>query len=410
MKSSLLLALALIGCASDSKQDISNAPFSIDEVDSKEDSPNKPSKGHDMRVTELTQDKFTKTRGFIAHQIQLTGGRVDVDVSGTEGGEQLDTILYVFGPRKANGKYPAQPIAFNDDFEPGVNFGSHIILNVPADGIYQVVVSTYENYIYYPQHISRGEYQLMVKCQDPSFGACGPAVSGIDGACWADQDCVAADGAPLHCEGEITCAPGTQCLFVRQGTCVADYVFMTYAAKQCGNNPWNVTTLTEDDTVFPVPDVAVIKKHYGKAGVTFDELGQLTETEPTAHCFGCFCPRGDQLVVKVPSQHSDILAADGWIFSSPAPEAVSLAPQQCGTNPWQTSPASNVDAELELVDTWLAGEGAKVGHRGFLYPAEPKVVCAACSCPRGDRLMAFPTDQESAGLLSSLGFSAVYVP
>src|SRR5262245_61379011 len=135
-----LLALALVGCASDGKQDISNAPIAIDQVDAKEDSPTKPSKGFDARVTEQIEDTFSKTRGWIAHQIQLTGGRVDIDVSGTEFGGQLDTILYVFGPRKPNGKYPTQPIAFNDDFEPGVNFGSHIVLSVPADGIYQLVV------------------------------------------------------------------------------------------------------------------------------------------------------------------------------------------------------------------------------------------------------------------------------
>jgi hypothetical protein len=409
--SALLVATLAIGCASEpSKQDISNAPISIDEVDAKEDSPTKPSKGHDARIAEQITDKFSKTRGWIAHQIQLTGGRVDVDVSGTEGGDQLDTILYVFGPRKPNGKYPTQPIAFNDDFEPGLNFGSHIILDVPADGIYQVVVSTYENYIFYPRNVSRGTYQLMVKCQDPAFGACGPAVSGIDGQCWADDDCVDAFGKPLHCEGEVTCAPGTQCFFVRLGTCVEDYVYMTFAAKQCGNNPWNVTTVTEEDTAFPVPDLGVIKKHYGKAGVTFDELGQLTETEPTAHCFGCFCARGDQLVVKVKAIHADILAADGWIFSAPSPEAVSLEPKQCGSNPWETIPTSSIDEELELVDTWLAGETAKVGQRGFMYPAEPKAVCASCACPRGDRLVAFPLDQESAGMLASLGFSAVYVP
>lgn len=406
---SVLSALALIGCSSSpAKVDVGSAPFEI-EFDAKDDSPNKPSKGFDARVAEQITDKFSASRGFIAHQIHLSGGRVDVDVSGLEGDDQLDTILYVFGPKKANGKYPTRPIAFNDDFEPGINFGSHVIVDVPADGDYQIVVSTYENYVYFPSHVSRGEYHLMVKCQNPNFGACGPAVSGVDGQCWADDECVATDGTALHCEGEITCVPGTQCLFVRVGTCVEDYVFMTFSAKQC-TNPWTETPVDAAEAeTFPA-DLAQVKKHYGKLGVEFDELGQLTPAEPTFHCQACGCARGDQLIVKIKSEHAATLAADGWIFSAPDPAAVSMAPRQCGSNPWETSQTTSVAEELEQVDTWFAAEGAKVPTRGFMFPAEPKIVCAACSCPRGDRLVAFPLDQEDAGLLSSLGFSAVYVP
>jgi hypothetical protein len=411
MKLSLVAALALAGCsASPSKQDIATAPFDIEQLDAKDDSPTRPSKGQDVRVAELGEDKFTGARGFIAHRIQLTGGRVDVDVSGTENDDQLDTILYVFGPKKANGKFPTRPIAFNDDFEPGVNFGSHIVLDVPADGEYQIVVSTYENYIYFPSHVSRGEYRLMVKCQDPTFGACGPAVSGVDGQCWSDDECVSAEGTPLHCEGEITCAPGTLCLWVQMGVCVEDYVYMTFSAKQC-SNPWTATPVTEDEgTLFPIPELAQIKKHYGKQGVSFEELGQLTPQEPMFQCLACGCARGDQIVVKVKSTQADALAADGWIFSAPSPEAMSLEPKQCGSNPWQTTPADSVAEELEQVDEWLASEGAKLTRRGFSYPAEPSAVCASCACARGDRLIAFPVTQEDAGFLSSLGFSAVYVP
>jgi hypothetical protein len=410
MKISPLLALAIAACASSpSKQDVSDAPFDIEQLDAKEDSPTRPSKGHDLRVAELIEDKFSGSRAFIAHQTHLAAGRVDIDVTGLENGDQLDTILYVFGPKKANGKFPTQAIAFNDDYEPGVNFGSHIVLDVPVEGDYQIVVSTYENYIYFPYHVSRGDYRLMVKCQNPAFEACGPAVSGVDGQCWADDDCVATDGTPLHCEGEITCAPGTQCLFVRLGNCVEDYVYMTFEAKQCGTNPWNIASVTAEEAAqFPIPDLALVKKHYGKQGVTFHELGQLTRPEPFAVCFACSCPRGDEIVVKVPSVDAETLALDGWIFSAPDPEALGLAPLQCGSNPWETGSSTSVGEELELVDIWLAGEGAEVTKRGFSFPAEPKATCESCACPRGDHLLAFPADQEDAGLLSPLGFSALY--
>lgn len=402
--------LILAACsAAPAKQDISDAPFDIDSLDSKEDSPTKPSKGIDLRVAELGADTFTGSRGFIAHQIHLVQGRVDIDLSGTEDGAPLDTILYVFGPKKANGKYSKYALAFNDDLEPGVNLGSHIVLDVPADGTYQIVASTYDNYIYYPYRVSRGSYQLIVKCQDPTFGACGPAVSGIDGECWADEDCVAADHeTPLHCEGEVTCAPGTQCLFVRMGKCVADYAWMTYAAKQCNNNPWGGESLTTDEeTAFEVRDLAQIKKHYNLA---FAELGQLTPPDPMAHCLSCNCARGDEIVVKVSTPDAEILAADGWIYSSPDPTAQSIEPKQCGSNPWQTGTSTSTSEELDQVDDYLDAQGAKTVKRGFAYPAEPKPTCSGCNCPRGDRLIAFPVDQQSHGLLSSLGFSDIYVP
>lgn len=398
----------VVGCSGGpAKEDVGNAPFDLDQIDAKEDSPTKPSKGADVRVAEQIADKFTGTRGFIAHQIHLTGGRTDIDVSGLEGSDQLDTILYVYGPKKANGKYSTPAIAFNDDFEPGVNLGSHIVLDVPREGDYLIVVSSYENYVYFPNHVSRGEYHLTVKCQSESFGACGPAVSGVDGQCWADADCVG--DAPLHCEGEVVCAPGTQCLFTRVGTCVEDYAWMTIAPKQC-TNPWSQTAVdpAEADS-FPVGDLAQVKKHYAAKGVAFDELGQLTRAEPMATCQACGCARGDKLLVKVKAEGAAALAADGWVFAAPDPEAVSIAPKQCGSNPWETSQTSSIAEELEQVDAYFAAELAKVPTRGFTFPAEPKATCSSCACARGDRLVAFPAEQESAGILSALGFSAIYV-
>lgn len=400
----------VVGCSSPStKEDVGNAPFDLDQIDAKEDSPTKPSKGADARVAEQITDQFSGSRGFIAHQIHLAGGTVDINVSGLEGSDQLDTIVWVYGPKKANGKYSTPAIAFNDDAN-SADFSSHVAMTVPAEGDYLVVVSTYENYVYFPNHVSRGQYQLAVKCQSEGFGACGPAVSGIDGQCWADTDCVAAaDGEPLHCEGEVVCAPNTACFFTRVGTCVEDYVWMTIAPKQC-TNPWSATPVdASEQATFPVGDLAQVKKHYGKQGVSFDELGQLTPAEPVFHCQACGCGRGDQLIVKVKSESAGALASDGWVFSAAEPEAVSLAPKQCGSNPWQTTQTSSVAEELELVDSYFTAEGAVVPTRGFSYPAEPTAVCASCACGRGDRLIAFPKDQESAGVLGALGFGAIYV-
>ena len=322
----------------------------------------------------------------------------------------MDTILYVFGPKRANGTYSHNPVAFNDDMEPGVNLGSHIVFDVPRAGRYRIVVSTYDNWLDFPYHVSRGTYQLIVKCQGGVFGSCGPAVSGIDGECWADTDCLASDGTPHHCQGEVTCAPGTECLFVRQGVCVEDYAWMTYAPKQC-SNPWSHTEISDQEAAgYTTRELAQIVKYYRGLGLALDEVGELAPSEPTFHCLACSCSRGDAIAIKVNTLDAAVLGARGWLYSSTVPPGVSLAPRQCGSNPWQTSPTTDPAAELELVDTWLGGMSATVSLRGFAYPIEPIVGCTGCGCPRGDRLLAFPTNPESAGVLSSEGFADLYVP
>jgi hypothetical protein len=395
--------LALAACGTDaSKLDVSNPRFDI--ADDKDDSPRKPSKGVDVRIAQLAADKFTATRGYISHEIRLDAGTVDIDLSGD--GQPVDTILYVFGPKRANGTYPAQPIAFNDDFDYPENLGSHIVLDVPAAGAYRVVVSTYDNYVAYPQHVSREAYHLMVKCRSEAFGACGPAVSGVDGQCWADEDCWSALGEPLHCEGEVTCAPGTECFFTRIGTCVADYAYMTYAPKQCAN-PWSSAIAV---TTFPVPELGKVVTHYTKLGIKLDEVGQLGRPEPVVTCTSCACARGDEIIVKLATPEAEKLAALGWTYSSANPPEQALAPAQCGSNPWQTQPAATVSEELELVDTWLDDNAVAAVKRGFTWPVEPRVTCAACSCPRGDRLVVYAPDQEAHGILASLGFDFLYTP
>ncbi|MBA3541633.1 MAG: hypothetical protein H0T79_18610 [Deltaproteobacteria bacterium] len=411
MRITLTLTLAALaftaGCTdSTDKQDASAPRFDVSD-DAKADSPRTPIKGGDLKVSELEEWSFSRTRGYIGYDIQLEQGRVDIDLTGADG---LDTILYVFGPKRANGHYPAQVLAFNDDYEPGVNLGSHIVLDVPTAGMYRLVASTYDNYINYPRNVTVADYRLIVRCQSPTFGACGPAVSPVGGTCWADEDCLAADGQPLHCEGEVTCAPGTQCLFVREGACVEDYAWMTYAAVQCGS-PWSQVELTDEEaTRFPSAELAQVVKFYGQQGIAFDEIGTLAAPEPMVTCSACGCPRGTQVAIKVKTPAAAVLGGLGWIYSASDPAAMSLAPAQCGANPWQTAPTSDLTAELEQVDTWIAGMGASVTKRGFAWSVEPQLVCAACSCPRGDRLLAFPVDQEDHGLLSSSGFADIYVP
>ncbi|MBA3396771.1 MAG: hypothetical protein H0T89_29340 [Deltaproteobacteria bacterium] len=403
----ILGALALVGCAAEpTKQDISQPQFDV--ADDKDDSPRKPSKGVDLRIAQLGQGTFDRTRGFISHEVRLDAGPVDLDLVGD--GQPLDTILYVFGPRRANGTYPAHALAFNDDADYPHNLGSHLVLDVATAGTYRMVVSTYDNYVSYPSHVSVADYRVIVKCQNPTFGGCGPAVSGIDGACWADDDCMAVDGAPLHCEGEVTCAPGTNCLFTREGRCVADVAWMTYAPVQC-SSPWGAAVLTEDEEAqYPIPELAKVVKHYAKLGIVIDEVGTLMKPDPLLTCAACGCARGLEIAVKLTTPMAAELAALGWTYSSSDPPEQALEPAQCGSNPWQTTATTDVYAELEQVDSWLAANSVMSRKRGFAWPTEPRVTCAACSCARGDRLLVYAPDLQAHGILQSLGFDFLYMP
>jgi hypothetical protein len=409
---SLVSVIALsVGCGSSAhgKQDVSEPPIDV-ELDDKSDSPRRPTRGGTLRVGELAVDKFGPTRGFIGYETSLLGGTtVDMFTSGNTD-FSLDTIAYVFGPRRPSGVYPGRVLAFNDDAEPGVDVSSRVEFAVPSDGVYLIVVSTYDNYLAFPYHVSDEEYRVMVKCRGEAFEACGDAVSGIDGQCWEDGDCVDNNGGrPLHCEGEVVCAPGTQCLFTQLGVCVEDYAWMTIAPRQC-TSPWLETEVTaEQEAQFPIAELARVALHYRGLGIEFDELGVLMAPEPVVTCSGCNCARGDEIVAKVKTTAAVRLAAEGWSYSSSAPAAQGLAPKQCGSNPWQSAGAvSDPFAELEQVDEWLASEGAATVKRGLVWSTEPVLVCEACSCPRGDRLVAFAVDDPARGILAALGFADIY--
>ena len=319
-----LMVVALASCATEAdKQDVSDPLFDVS-GDDKADSARKPSEAGTLRIAEVARGTFGPTRGFVGYEIQLDAGRVDIDLTGSEDGEPLDTILYVFGPKRPNGHYRNNPIAFNDDFEPGVNLGSHIVLDVPAAGTNRDVVSTYDNYVAFPYHLSTGDYQLIVKCQSETWGACGPAVSELGGACWADTDCLASDGTPLHCEGEITCAPGTQCLWVQLGTCVAT-TCETTPVESCEANPECELNLEgcdpapiDPETGLPMPCDPI-----QVCGPLRGDLGESCGSRGMAPCDdGLYCQYGDADVCG---------AADGGGACALIPDAcIELFAPVCG--------------------------------------------------------------------------------
>jgi hypothetical protein len=211
-----------------------------------------------------------------------------------------------------------------------------------------------------------------------------------------------------HCEGEITCPEGTMCLWVREGACVPDYEWLTYAPRQCLSNSWDVEGGAGDgeSPSYPIDELQAIDDHFESKGIDLLALGLVQHVEPLFVCLACSCPRGDRLVVKASPKDHDALVAEGFVRIENG-EALQAAPKQCDSNPWDET-ASPVDEGKNLA-AWAAAQGATLSEVGFLYQTESRFQCLACSCARGDTALVFPATPEAASSLSSFGFGEIYI-
>jgi hypothetical protein len=399
----LALAVATTACLSDDKPTIADAPFAGD-YDGKEDSWLTPWNGGRLAVGDARTDGFTASRGWIAYEIELAEGPVDLDLAAADGTPNgIDTLLVVYGPRSASGLYPRGALAVNDDVGPG-NLSSHLLLDVPTPGLYRVVVSTYDNYVEWPLNVSRGDYRLTIKCpriDAEGLDACGPHRRQLGEGCFDDVVC----GAGNTCEGEVTCLPGTQCLWVREGVCAGATAWVTAAARQCGDNPWQTEAPTGDgeEAGFADPELEAIDAWLEDLGIDARSLGRV-DTEADAVCLACSCPRGDVILVEASTADAARLV-DGHGFSYATGEWRATSPVQCGGNPWQAGQASD---EVGAVRAWAAAAGARLGMVGFVVATEPRFHCLACSCDRGDLLVVTPSAATPPAALDALGFGALY--
>ena len=100
--------------------------------------------------------------------------------------------------------------------------------------------------------------------------------------------------------------------------------------------------------------------------------------------------------------------------ASPAPTGSTwlvTAPKQCGSNPWAgAKPAAGKDpsvlgGELGEVDDFFRGKGVALEEVGLLEWTPARMVCMACSCPRGDTLVVkAKSAADAATLKASYGF------
>jgi hypothetical protein len=216
-----VLLLAVAACQAGDKPAIDDAPFAGD-YDGKTDSWLRPWDAGSLLIGEQRTATFDAIHGWLSYQIELAPGPVDIDLADAASGSSgdLDTLLVVYGPRRDSGRYPHYALAVNDDVVPGDNLNSHLLLDVPAPGTYRIVVSTFDNYVSYPSNASRGDAVLTVKCPrtDDGIDTCGPHLRFLGEDCFDDASC----GSGNHCEGAITCEPGTLCIYTKPGVCTAD--------------------------------------------------------------------------------------------------------------------------------------------------------------------------------------------
>ena len=404
-------AATLAACAPEGKQDASQLPevFSDADAAGKRDSLSKPRAGGTLRVGQYQEGRFTASRGWIAYEIELTAGPIDVFLHGQAPGfgDPLDTVVYVLGPQKPNGKFPTQVLAFNDDADPGHDVGSHMLIDVPADGTYRVVVSSYENWEQYPINATRGDYKVIVKCpRDGGSDACGLAVQFEGGECREDADCASG----LHCEGEPNCPPGALCKVAQLGTCTGDYTWFSYAPRQCGQNPWSESAAAGDgvEPVLSLPEAVEVDNYFESNGVQVLEVGFVHDAEPRLQCQACSCPRGDVLLVKVPAWDALHVENELGFTRVAAGQWQELKPVQCGGNPWEEN-ADRWEEERQVV-SWLGTQGVQLQRVGFVEKADAFPMCRACSCARGDRLVVQSASVPQATSLAELGFVDVYRP
>ncbi|MBL8610568.1 MAG: hypothetical protein JNL38_24735 [Myxococcales bacterium] len=100
---------------------------------------------------------------------------------------------------------------------------------------------------------------------------------------------------------------------------------------------------------------------------------------------------------------------------APAPKTstwLTIAPKQCGTNPWAgAKPAAGkepsiLSGELGEIDNFFRAQGVELEQVGLLEWTPARMVCMACSCPRGDTLVVkTKSSADAAKLVATYKFA-----
>lgn len=393
----LFFVIAACGGSGSDKQPVTDLPFPGDYQVGKEDSWRTPIDGGRLVLGQLVSGRFDAERGWLGYEIDITSGPLDLRLTDPAGTQALDTILVVYGPRSDSGSYPALPVAINDDAGPE-DLGSLLTMEGFAPGTYRVIASTYENLLAWPFNLTEADFLLSARCGIAGDEACGPEIHGIGGACFEDWRCVS--GA--HCEGEVTCPVGVECIWVNEGTCVEDYEWLALGARQCGTNPWEGGTPAGDD------ELAVVDSFFSAEGFDLLSVG-LVDLPGDVVCQSCACSRGDALVVKARASEAEALVEAFGFARLDHDVWGAFEPMQCDGNPWEQTGDAGA-GEIAAVRAWAGSAGIALAEVGFVHPTDELATCSGCGCPRGDLLIARGADQAAVAGLPALGFGSLIKP
>lgn len=184
--------------------------------------------------------------------------------------------------------------------------------------------------------------------------------------------------------------------------------WFTYSGKQCMGDVW-------DGLVSPSAGVMggqsaelqAMLKHFENKGIAIEKAGFAWSVDGQIACAACGCPRFTPFVVKAKTAaDARKIAAMVGFKALAAGEALTTAPVQCGGNAWEAGQQTGDQAqEARNLATWAESNGAPLAKSGFVNDVEPRFVCMACQCPRGDYAIAIPETPAAKAALQGLGWA-----
>lgn len=147
--------------------------------------------------------EMTEDLEFHGYTLEARAGAVvTVEVTQAGSSRSMDSALFVYGPRGANGGYGSEAIAFDDDSGWG-RLSRLRDLELEAGGSYLVVVGTHDGR-------GRGRYRLKASCPSgecaPDASTCEAATADAVLACVADEVAMAEAGTMSPIDALDLCA------------------------------------------------------------------------------------------------------------------------------------------------------------------------------------------------------------
>jgi endonuclease I len=192
---------------------------------------------------EFTEDDQFDGWIFTASQ----GSIVTLDNSNTGTTRQLDTTLFLYGPKDESGFYGTEPLVFDDDS----GWGTHARVKdflIQHDGEYLAVLSTYMN-------IDRGNYRLTLTCGNdscliPCDESC-PSEVECSGKRCSEQDGCIDEELPASCIDEKAIIISTDELLTAEELIPETFTVKLSAEPSEHVTIWVTSSNYDEGVVFP---------------------------------------------------------------------------------------------------------------------------------------------------------------